>query len=168
MASQAVRNAARSRVGTSGRVEDTGAAAGSRGPRARPPATASVTGRERPERLSAPGAGGTGRERRDRSHAPSVASHAMAKPMLIHSHSEGDCADVGWRADAAGAGDFRVADAGVAVDATLPGALLVEAVLTGALLPAAGRMVSVRAGNVAVRGWLFCVSHQVTVSAGIV
>ncbi len=37
-----------------------------------------------------------------------------------------------------------------------------------AALPGAGRMVNVRAGTVAVRGWLACVSHHLTVSAGIV
>src|SRR5512146_1161509 len=65
LASQAVRNAARS-------FEGPGV------PRSREGHPAGMSG------------SGEARDLRDQSHAPNVASHTAARPMLIHSHCEGE------------------------------------------------------------------------------
>src|SRR6185437_4244885 len=165
-ASQAARNAARSLAGSDeswrglsdARVDEDGGGTAKRGrsPRAGP---------------------GVARERRDHSQAARVASHATARPMLIRSHCEGELTDVGFGAIAAGglcSGERACAalGPGAAPAATVGGTVRpagVGAAAAGAAaVPGAGRMVSVRAGRVAARSWLVCVSHHFTVSAGIV
>ena len=103
------------------------------------------------------------REWRDHIQPARVASHTTARPMLIHSHSEGarDGAD-----DLAAAGTEECRDAeGVAVCGVMGAG---GAAAVAGALPGAGRMVSVRPGRVATRGWLVCVSHQLTVRVAMV
>lgn len=97
----------------------------------------------------------------------------MASPILIHSHAEGEAAGVGLCAAAGdgvrGEGACAEADTtGGGCAARAGGAEAADAALPGTVLAGAGRIVNVRAGNVAVRGRLVSVSHQETVSAGIV